>query len=203
MLLKISLISPVYAGKIYTYKDPKTKVTYFTDKPKHAGYKIINQNRGLTKNFTAIIYKSPIVIKNKPSYINKKYKIFKELIQKVANLTQLEAALLHAIAQVESTYNPNAISSKGAVGLMQLMPATARRFGVSDRTNVNANLYGGARYLRYLLKLFNNNKKLAIAAYNAGENAVKRYGNKIPPYKETKNYVTKVMKLYNAYQRIL
>ncbi|EDN66158.1 Lytic transglycosylase, catalytic [Beggiatoa sp. PS] len=83
---------------------------------------------------------------------------------------------------------------------MQLMPATARRFGVTNRRDATANVYGGARYLRHLLNLFNNNLKLALASYNAGENAVKRYGNKIPPYRETKNYVKKVMRLYKANQ---
>jgi soluble lytic murein transglycosylase-like protein len=193
IFLQICLILPVFSSEIYYYKDPKTNITYYTNKPKHAEYKV--------KNFSSIIIKYQPSYK--PSYINKKYKNYQDLIQNVADLTQLEAALLHAIAQAESSYNPNAISSKGAVGLMQLMPATAQRFGVSDRSNVNANLYGAARYLRYLLKLFNNNKKLAIAAYNAGENAVKRYGNQIPPYKETRNYVAKVMKLYKTYQRIL
>ena len=83
---------------------------------------------------------------------------------------------------------------------MQLMPATAKRFGVSDRTNASSNVYGGARYLRYLLRLFNNNLNLALAGYNAGENAVIRYGNQIPPYQETKSYVRKVLALYKSYQ---
>jgi soluble lytic murein transglycosylase-like protein len=96
----------------------------------------------------------------------------------------------------ESSYNPNAESKAGAQGLMQLMPGTAKRYGVDDSFNPEQNLSGGSRYLRDLLKMFNNRLPLALAAYNAGENAVKRNGNEIPPYEETRNYVKKVLHLY-------
>ncbi len=118
------------------------------------------------------------------------------LIETVAQQAQLPAALLQAVIQVESAYNPKAVSPKGAVGLMQLMPATAKRYGVIDRTDPTTNLNGGARYLRDLLTLFNEDLALALAAYNAGEQAVKKYGNRIPPYQETTRYVNKVKKLY-------
>lgn len=108
----------------------------------------------------------------------------------------VETALLHAVITAESNYNPKAVSVKGATGLMQLMPQTARRFGVRNMYDPKQNIQGGARYLAYLLELFNNNHRLAIAAYNAGENAVIRYGNKVPPYKETLHYVDKVMTVY-------
>ncbi|MDM8565778.1 lytic transglycosylase domain-containing protein [Candidatus Halobeggiatoa sp. HSG11] len=130
--------------------------------------------------------------------INNKYS---ELITKAANKAQLSPALLHAIVQVESAYNSKAISPKGAVGLMQLMPATAKRYGVKDRTNPTENLAGGTRYFRDLLTMFNGNLSLALAAYNAGENAVKRYKNTIPPYKETQNYVKKINKLYTKFSQ--
>ena len=83
------------------------------------------------------------------------------------------------------------------------MPATARRFGVKNRTDAAENVYGGAKYLSHLIGLFDNNLRLALAAYNAGEGTVKRYGNKVPPYKETKNYVKKVLRLYSAYQDLM
>ncbi len=83
---------------------------------------------------------------------------------------------------------------------MQLMPETAKQYGVKNRRNPRESIYGGTRYLRHLLKLFDNNLILAIAAYNAGEGAVKKYGNKIPPYKETRNYVNKVIKYYKKYK---
>ena len=103
---------------------------------------------------------------------------------------------MHAVVRAESAYNPNAVSRAGAVGLMQLMPATAAHYGVTNRRDPTQNLMGGTRYLAYLLKLFDNDLTLALAAYNAGEGAVQRYGNKIPPYRETQNYVRKVLAFY-------
>jgi len=92
----------------------------------------------------------------------------------------------------------NATSRKGAQGLMQLMPATAKRFGVKNSRDPAQNIEGGAKYLRELLTLFKNDVSLALAAYNAGEHAVIKYGNKIPPYKETQAYVPKVLGVYQA-----
>jgi soluble lytic murein transglycosylase-like protein len=83
---------------------------------------------------------------------------------------------------------------------MQLMPETARRYGVRNRRNPSDNLYGGTRYLRDLLRMFDNNLALALAAYNAGENAVRRYGNRIPPFQETRHYVSKVIEYYHKYR---
>jgi hypothetical protein len=131
---------------------------------------------------------------------HKDYENYRSLIEEIAEQTQVDPALLHAIIQAESSYNPHARSSRGAVGLMQLMPATARRFGAKNLTDPVANVYAGARYLRYLLELFDNNKKLALAGYNAGEYAVKRHGNKVPPYRQTQKYVNKVMSLYEAHR---
>lgn len=120
---------------------------------------------------------------------------FKDEIRHAAQENQIDINLIHAIISVESNYNPRALSSKGAVGLMQLMPSTARRFGVVDIYDPSQNIHGGARYLAYLLKLFNNDKKLAVAAYNSGEQSVIKYGLKIPPFRETTNYVSKVASL--------
>lgn len=118
------------------------------------------------------------------------------LISRIAREQRLHPELLHAVVRVESAYDPRAVSSKGAVGLMQLMPATAARFGVKDREDPQQSLSGGAQYLRELLGLFDNDVSLALAAYNAGENAVIRNGNSIPPYPETRDYVRKVTSLY-------
>jgi soluble lytic murein transglycosylase-like protein len=179
--------------KIYKWVDAKG-VTHYTDKPNHAGYQLIIQNKGSLPSMT--IGLSP----DDSGSLHEKYDDYKSLVGEIAALTQVEPALLHAMIETESGYDPQAVSPKGAVGLMQLMPATAKRFGVTDRTDATANIYGGARYLNYLLQLFNGNLRLALAGYNAGENAVKRYGNKIPPYRETKNYVKKVIKRYRVYQ---
>jgi len=121
-------------------------------------------------------------------------------IQQTAVAYQLEPALLHAVISAESGYDSQARSPKGARGLMQLMPDTARRFGVSDPDDPTENLHGGARYLRWLLDLFTD-VHLALAAYNAGEGAVQRYGNAIPPYPETRTYVRRVLEFYQQYRR--
>jgi hypothetical protein len=117
------------------------------------------------------------------------------LIDQIAKTYRIDPWLIRAIVQAESAFQPKAISSAGAMGLMQLMPATARRFGVMDPFEPVQNITGGVKYLRWLIDHFNNDYTKAIAAYNAGENAVKKY-NGIPPYPETKAYVPRVMKLW-------
>lgn len=115
-------------------------------------------------------------------------------IQAVASRHQIDVDLLHAIIHVESAYNPRAVSRVGAIGLMQLMPNTAQRFGVLDPYDIQQNLEGGARYLKYLLQLFKQDLRLALAGYNAGEAAVIKYQNRIPPYPETQQYVELIMR---------
>ncbi|MFO1371848.1 MAG: lytic transglycosylase domain-containing protein [Candidatus Competibacteraceae bacterium] len=120
-------------------------------------------------------------------------------INRIAAQYRLEPALMHAVISAESAYNPWAISNKGAMGLMQLMPGTAERFGVNNPYDPIANMHGGARYLRWLLDQFND-PRLAVAAYNAGEGAVQKYGNQVPPYQETQTYVGRVLNFYNQYR---
>jgi hypothetical protein len=179
--------------KIYRFVD-NNGVVHLTDRPKDAGYQPFNRQD--------IFQSSPTYSfsgRSRGVSIHRKYYEYRTLVSEVAQKTGLESALLHAVIQAESAYNPYARSPKGAVGLMQLMPGTAARYGVSDRTNAVSNLYGGANYLKDLLKMFNYNKQLALAGYNAGENAVKRYGYQIPPYRETRNYVRQVLALYEKY----
>lgn len=116
-----------------------------------------------------------------------------------AKETSLDPALIHAVIATESKHNPRAQSNKGAFGLMQLMPATARRFNVKDRNDPKQNIVAGAKYLRELLTLYKGDLKLTLAAYNAGPGAVKKYSNQIPPYRETMHYVPKVLKYYQQY----
>lgn len=123
----------------------------------------------------------------------KRRKEFAKLVQKVAREVKIDPALLDAVITAESGYNPDAISPKGAMGLMQLIPATAERYGASDPLNPEQNLRAGAKYLRDLLKMFNQDLSLAIAAYNAGEGSVIRAGYAIPKFKETQAYVPKVL----------
>jgi hypothetical protein len=115
------------------------------------------------------------------------------LVESISAQHGLLPQLVHSVIKVESNYNPNAVSRKGALGLMQLIPSTARRFGVSDVFNPVENIQGGVKYLKYLLDLYNNDYRLALAAYNAGEGAVAKYGD-VPPYAETQNYLAQVGK---------
>ena len=136
---------------------------------------------------------------NPPSSIAKKAD-YDAVVETVARTHGLESALLHAVISVESRYRPDAVSRKGAAGLMQLMPVVARHYGVSDPFDPLQNLHGGARYLRYLLTAYDNDVSLALAAYNAGETAVAKYGNRIPPYRETVKYVPRVLGFYRKYR---
>jgi soluble lytic murein transglycosylase-like protein len=121
---------------------------------------------------------------------------YSPLITAVAREERLEPALLHAVITVESGYNPKARSPKGAAGLMQLMPETAQRYEVANIWDPRENLRGGARYLRDLLAMFKDDLSLALAAYNAGERTVAQYGNRIPPFPETRSYVPRVLQQY-------
>lgn len=114
-----------------------------------------------------------------------------ELVEQAARAYELDPALVHSIIKVESNYNPYAVSNKGAEGLMQLIPSTARRMGVKNTFDPRDNIDGGVRYYKYLKGLFGDDR-LALAAYNAGEAAVAKYNFQIPPYAETQNYVYQV-----------
>jgi len=125
-----------------------------------------------------------------------------ETVNRVARQYQLSPQLVQSVIQAESNYDSRAVSPKGAQGLMQLIPATARRFGVSDAFNPEDNIQGGARYLKYLLGMYKGDETLALAAYNAGEGAVSRYGG-VPPFAETRGYVTKVRQAASGFQPVV
>ena len=125
---------------------------------------------------------------------------FAPMVESASRTHGVDVALVHAVISAESGYNPAALSKAGARGLMQLMPGTAKRYGVQNIHDPMENINGGVKYLRDLLTLFNGNLELAVAAYNAGENAVIRHGNRIPPYAETANYVPKVLGFYRKFQ---
>lgn len=117
-------------------------------------------------------------------------------IREASTAYRVPTELIHAVISVESNYNPNALSPKGARGLMQLMPATAKRFGSKNDADPRQNILTGSRYLRWLLDFFDEDVELALAAYNAGEAAVVRAGHKIPRFSETQRYVPKVLSIY-------
>jgi len=125
---------------------------------------------------------------------------FDKVISTAARQTGINPALLHAVIKVESGYDARAVSARGAAGLMQLMPATARQYHVSDVFDPAQNVRAGAEYLAALLKTFNNDLRLALAAYNAGETAVVKNGWRVPPYPETVDYVPKVVEAYRRYR---
>ncbi len=179
----------VLATKIYVYEDPETGEKFFSN------IKMVENSR----LYMVVATRNPFLEDPKnsakdtsfsPNLLTK----FDELFNEIARTYNLDPKLLHAIAKVESNYNPRAVSPKGALGVMQLIPSTARLVGVSDPFDPRENIHGGARYLRYLLDKFGD-LTLALAAYNAGPKAVEAYGG-IPPYEETQRYVRSVLSLY-------
>ena len=166
---------------IFKYVD-EHGVVHLADRRLHTGYELLHKSKSRRTGANT----------SASSHNRKKYT---PLINSLARKYSLDSDLVNAVVTMESAYDPRALSKKGAVGLMQLMPGTARRYGVSDRENPEQNVTGGVRYLRDLLLQFRS-VSLALAAYNAGEGAVQRHGNKIPPYPETQRYVYKVLTHY-------
>jgi len=190
------MAAPASNAEIYKYTDSRGR-TYFSDKPmsgpqyklewKRSTSKVL-ENEGLRIG-TRTSLRRPSV----SGAVKKRRRDYESLIETTAKRYRLHPELLHAVVLTESAYNPSAVSPAGAVGLMQLMPGTARRYGVRDIWDPEENVKGGASYLRDLLDMFDNDLRLALAAYNAGENAVINHGNEIPPYAETQDYVRKVL----------
>jgi len=205
LILLLLLVPVASAADIFKYVDANG-TTHFTDVPlngknfrlkwKRPAKKVVDENRakliamGRSRRASS---KLKSKLKSKPVKFSKRRAQYDRTIDMVARQHKLDPELLHAVVRTESAYNPSAVSSAGATGLMQLMPGTAKRYGVKDIWDPLDNLRGGARYLRDLLDMFDNDLRLALAGYNAGENAVKKYGNRIPPYPETQQYVRKVL----------
>jgi soluble lytic murein transglycosylase-like protein len=171
--------------KIYTYLDA-AGVRHFTDVPDDNRYRLLVLSpQDMTESGDRY---DPALLARATQY--------DAIIEKAAMSNSVEANLLRAVIVVESGFNSHAVSKRGAVGLMQLMPATASRFGVSNPYDPKENVHAGARYLKFLMDRFGQNMRLALAAYNAGEEAVDRNGGQIPPFTETMAYVPKVLKIY-------
>ena len=172
-------------AKIYTYLDADG-VRHYTDVPDDNRYKLLAlSTHDITQSGD---HYDPAVLARATQYDS--------IIEKAAVSAAVEPNLLRAVIVVESGFNSRAVSKKGAVGLMQLMPATATRFGVSNRYDPMQNIRGGAAYLKFLMDRIGHDVRLALAAYNAGEEAVDRNGGQIPPFSETMAYVPRVLKIY-------
>ncbi|MCP5079404.1 MAG: lytic transglycosylase domain-containing protein [Psychromonas sp.] len=183
---------------MYIYIDKKGN-QHFAERKVNSNYRLLlrsetNKAPATFKNWKEKSYTNINVPQNK--ILQNRYHPF---VVSAASKYQLEPEFLHAVITAESSYRRKAVSSAGAKGLMQLMPVTAKRFGVDDPFDPKQSINAGALYLNKLLKEFKS-KKLALAAYNAGEGTVRRYNREIPPYPETQKYVKKVMDFYWYYK---
>jgi soluble lytic murein transglycosylase-like protein len=172
-------------AKIYTYLDAQGQ-RHYTDVPDNNRYRLLvlsPQDRTASGDRYDLR-----LLARAPQYDS--------IIEQAAVSAAVEPNLLRAVIVVESGFNSHAVSKRGAVGLMQLMPATASRFGVSNPYDARQNVHAGARYLKFLIDRFGHDIRLALAAYNAGEDAVARNGGQIPPFSETMAYVPRVLKIY-------
>jgi soluble lytic murein transglycosylase-like protein len=195
--LAAGAVIPAAQADIYRYVDENGSV-HFTNVPNDPRFTLYQATQKAPDPVTNVL--TARSVRSYPTDARKKYHA--QILQ-AARVFQLEPALLHAVISAESGYNALARSPKGARGLMQLMPDTARRYGVDNPLDPEQNIHGGAAYLRDLLTLFGNDVNLALAAYNAGEGRVMEYGNRIPPYRETTQYVPKVLNYYKRYKTMM
>lgn len=176
------------SAEIYMYRD-KNGSLHFSNAPARPGYRQFLSDLPPTRR-----------VRVSTAADRARRRAFDPIIRDAANRYRIDSALIKAVIHAESDFVPYAVSPKGALGLMQLMPATARRHGVWRVFDPRENVEGGVRYLRWLLDRYAGNVHLALAAYNAGEGAVDRYGG-IPPYRETRNYLDRVLEYRQSYLR--
>jgi soluble lytic murein transglycosylase len=179
-LLGLLILSSVGLGDVYMYRD-QNGVVNFTNVPSHGGYRRILREGG---NVRAAVSVSGD---------------YDEVIRSASDRHSIDADLVRAVIKAESDFNSSARSSKGAMGLMQLMPDTARLYNVLNAYDPVDNVEGGVRHLRMLLERFQGDLRLSLAAYNAGSGAVEKFGG-IPPYVETREYVRRVLRFYDAFR---
>lgn len=182
----------IEAQTLYKYTDSSGNITYTSRKPQGVSWSVVTAK----KPTKSVFIQRGQGYKWKGTPVQSSYD---EDIRFISKQYRLDPAIVKAVIHIESAFNSNAISSAGARGLMQLMPATARRFGVDNSYDPYENMLGGAQYLRWLFERFNGNLRYVLAAYNAGEGAVDKHKG-IPPYQETQDYVKKVIKMAELYR---
>ncbi len=182
---------------VYKYVDANGLVHYTNIRPERNNYRVLNLD--CLHYGTRCPGGKPIDWNRVPLITDK----YRSLTRSIARKLGVDEALVRAVIHAESAYQPKAVSRAGAQGLMQLMPATQQRFGVKNPFSPASNIEAGVRYLKLLLQMFKGDVDLAVAAYHAGENAVRRHGNRLPPYDSTREYVRRVRILRQRYQRAL
>jgi len=180
-LLALVMLAPFarpVCADIYRYVD-EDGVIHFSNVPNHYRYRLYISDGNMDYQ----------------AYFDR----YDKIIRQAARKHGVDSSLIKAVIRAESDFDKHAVSSKGAQGLMQLMPDTAKELEVEDSFNPKENIHAGVRYLKRQLKNFQNDVSLALAAYNAGENAVRRYGHRIPPYKETRTFVDRVLRYWDEF----
>jgi len=180
-LLALVLLAPIarpVCADIYRYVD-EDGVIHFSNVPNHYRYRLYISDGNMDYQ----------------AYFDR----YDKIIRQAARKHGIDSSLIKAVIRAESDFDKHAVSSKGAQGLMQLMPETAKELEVEDSFDPKENIHAGVRYLKRQLKNFQNDVSLALAAYNAGENAVRRYGHRIPPYKETRTFVDRVLRYWDEF----
>ena len=195
-LLVIAFCPPVHAGQVrHAFVPSASRVVDYTDDSGTTHLtNVPDESEG--HSFQVIVPGDPAPRRDQVFGQKTAPSEVKALIDEASRTHHLEPALLYAVMATESAFRQDAMSSKGAAGLMQLMPETAARMGVANRFDARSSVFGGAKYLRLLLDQFGGDAELAVAAYNAGSESVERYHRSVPPYPETLAYVPRVLKLY-------
>ncbi len=192
LALPFASVSPIANATVYVYVAPDGSKLITDKKVRKKGYK-------LKRSYKTKPYRSGT--RNAPYHARTIKSQYDALIVNMALKYDLEPSFVKAVIHVESAFDPNAVSRAGAMGLMQLMPGTASNYQLKqDHFNPNRNVEAGVQHLKDLMERYGKDKKLSLAAYNAGEGAVSKYRG-IPPYEETQNYVVKVLKLYKLYKK--
>jgi soluble lytic murein transglycosylase-like protein len=180
-LLALVMLAPFarpVCADIYRYVD-EDGIIHFSNVPNHYRYRLYISDGNMDYQ----------------AYFDR----YDKIIRQAARKHGIDSSLIKAVIRAESDFDKHAVSSKGAQGLMQLMPETAKELEVEDSFDPKENIHAGVRYLKRQLKNFQNDVSLALAAYNAGENAVRRYGHRIPPYKETRTFVDRVLRYWDEF----